>query len=361
MWDSGRVESDRTALVVPEGRLATRTWYTWQLELGDDTGGSQDAGAAWFETALLDDHDRTGSWIHRIVDGDRAIDPPTFSTSSLATRRLLPAPHFRKPFAVDDPVIRARLYATARGLYVPFLNGARVGDHELAPGWTDYNDRIMYQTSDVTDRITEGENVLSTVLSDGWWSGFVGSDRREQGYHWGRYPQAWAQLVVDYEDGSQRMTTCGGWRYADGAIRYSDLLMGEFVDARLDLGAWSAPGYDDTGWTPAVVGTDDLTTLVAMPDEPIQAIEQLEARSADSHGSVHVIDFGQNISGRFPIRIDEPKGPSSGSVTARSSTRVGSSTSRICEPRRRPTGSSARASWRSSSRPSPRTASGTSR
>ncbi len=309
VWDSGRVETADTMLVVPDGIVCSRTRYAWELELGDDSNGVHAGGGAWFEVALSDPDHRRGNWIHRVVDGDRAIDPPSFSTPSLATRRLLPAPHFRRPFSVAAPVGRARLYATARGLYRPYLNGARVGDHELAPGWTDYNDRILYQTFDVTDRVVSGENVLGIVLSDGWWSGFVGSDRREQGYHWGRYPQAWAQLVIDYEDGGTDWVTTGeGWRYADGEIRYSDLLMGEFVDARLGLGEWATAGYDDSSWTPAVVGSDGLETLVAMPDEPIRAIERLPAATVGSGDEGYIVDFGQNISGRVRVRIDEPAG-----------------------------------------------------
>lgn len=308
-WDSGRVSTPYTMLVLPGGIVNSRTRYDWELELGDGTGRTHACGNAWFETGLTDSGDRRGSWIHRIVDGDRAVDPPSFSTPSLATRRLLPAPHFRKPFTIAGPVRRARLYITARGLYRPYLNGGRVGDHELAPGWTDYNDRVMYQTFDVTQQVAQGENVLGIVLSDGWWSGFVGSDRREQGYHWGRYPQAWAQLVVDYEDGStQSLATGDGWRYADGEIRYSDLLMGEFVDARQSLGDWTIAGYDDSSWTPAVVGSGDLETLVAMSDEPIRVTEQLRAVTVEPGPQGYIVDFGQNISGRVRVRIDEPEG-----------------------------------------------------
>ncbi|MGC4152149.1 MAG: family 78 glycoside hydrolase catalytic domain [Propionicimonas sp.] len=310
VWDSGRVETAATMLVVPEGIVNSRTRYAWELELGgDEVAGPHAGGSAWFEAGLIDPDHRRGNWIHRVVDGDRAIDPPSFSTPSLATRRLSPAPHFRKVFTVTRPVRRARLYSTARGLYRPYLNGARVGDCELAPGWTDYNDRVLYQTFDVTAQVTEGDNVLGIVLSDGWWSGFVGSDRREQGYHWGRYPQAWAQLVIDHDgDAVEWVTTGEGWRYADGEIRYSDLLMGEFVDARQNLGDWTTAGYDDSWWTPAVVGPDSLQTLAAMPDDPIRAVEHLNAISVEPGSQGYIVDFGQNISGRIRVRIDEPAG-----------------------------------------------------
>ena len=88
----------------------------------------------------------------------------------------------------------ARLYISAKGLYEAGVNGHRVGDPELAPGWTDYRERIHYQVHDVTRFLLDGENVLAVTLADGWWSGFVGFDPRRPGDHYGRFPQLIAEL-----------------------------------------------------------------------------------------------------------------------------------------------------------------------
>ena len=103
-------------------------------------------------------------------------------------RALTPAPYLRRAFTVDQPVTSARLYVTALGLYEARLNGRRVGDGFLTPGWTDYTRRIAYQTYDVTRLLTEGENVLGAILADGWYAGFYGFDAKRAGAHYGDYP-----------------------------------------------------------------------------------------------------------------------------------------------------------------------------
>ena len=75
----------------------------------------------------------------------------------------------------------ARLYVTALGLYEARLNGHRVGDAFLAPGWTDYGQRVLYQAYDVTSLLATGENVLGAIIADGWYAGFVGFDAKRAG------------------------------------------------------------------------------------------------------------------------------------------------------------------------------------
>ena len=104
---------------------------------------------------------------------------------------------------MDRPVAAARLYATALGLYEMRLNGARVGDAVLAPGWTDYRQRIAYQTYDVTGLLRPGGNVLGAILADGWYSGFAGFDAKHAGAHYGAAPELLAQLLVRFAGGGE--------------------------------------------------------------------------------------------------------------------------------------------------------------
>lgn len=190
-------------------------------------------------------------------------------------------------------------------MYTLHLNGQRVGDHELAPGWTDYRDRILYQTYDVTDLIRDGANAVGIVLADGWWSGYVGFDSRRQGKHYGVAPQAWAMLVLEHADGTETVVaTDASWRESAGGIRYTDLLMGESVDARYDLGRWTEPGFDDSAWAPARELAHDHELLVAQVDEPIRAMLELPAveRQRDPDGRL-LFDFGQNLVGRVRIEL----------------------------------------------------------
>jgi len=127
-------------------------------------------------------------------------------------------------------VARARLYATALGLYEAHLNGSRVGRDELAPGWTDYRTRVQYRTYDVTTLLRPGTNAVGAYLAPGWYAGNVGMFGPGQ---YGQVPALLAQLEVEYADGtSERITSGADWRAAAGPIVAADLLNGETYDAR---------------------------------------------------------------------------------------------------------------------------------
>ena len=139
----------------------------------------------------------------------------------------------------------ARLYITALGLYEARLNGRRVGDAYLAPGWTDYGKRVHYQAYDVTGLLAEGENVLGAIIADGWYSGFIGFDAKRAGAQYGQAPELLAQLAITLADGSEQwVATDEHWRASFAAIRHADLLMGERHDLRLSRTAGTHPDFD---------------------------------------------------------------------------------------------------------------------
>ncbi|UFS58570.1 alpha-L-rhamnosidase [Subtercola endophyticus] len=306
-WSSGWISPTQNS-VAYEGELASRTRYTWVLELRDEHGDELEAASSWFETALLSPTDFAGLWV--AVDNtydapEREFDPPQDDDIPTAVRHVPPAAHLRRSFTVKPGVARARLYATAHGIYTAHLNGKRLGTAELAPGWTEYTQRLQYQSYDVTNELHEGDNALGILLADGWWSGYVGFDARRQGNHYGVSPEAWAQLEITYDDGStSTITSDDEWQTANGRIHYTDLLMGEYVDARRDLGDWTSPGYDtSSGWAPAATRENDFATFIAEVDAPIEVIDEVSAKSVviDAHGRA-LYDFGQNLVGR--VRVD---------------------------------------------------------
>ena len=182
----------------------------------------------------------------------KAVTPPSGAGPvDPVARALTPAPYLRRVFTVDQPVASARLYVTALGLYEARLNGRRVGDGFLTPGWTDYSRRIAYQAYDVTGLLAEGENVLGAIMADGWYAGFYGFDPKRAGAHYGKAPELLAQLVLRLADGSeQRIVTDGQWQSSAGAIRHADLLMGERHDLALEPSGWDMPGFGARDWRP---------------------------------------------------------------------------------------------------------------
>ena len=304
LWDSGRHESG--ALLVgwdgPPLRPATR--YHWQVEVWDETGAAAGSARSWFETGLPDRADWTAVWVGRDPANVPWLEPPGDDPAPAGPPPL----YLRREFAVPDrPVRRARLYATARGVYQPRLNGARVGDAELAPGWTDYHRRLQYQVYDVTAQLRTGDNVLAAVVADGWWCGYVGFDPRRAARHYGDSPAFLAQLVVDFADGSRRVVgTDADWTEGPGAIRSADLLMGEYTDARAGVSTWDSPGTA-AGFRPVAVVDTDPGPLVAEPDHPVRVTREVPAVAVHDRGSGrYIVDFGQNLVGRVRLTLRRP-------------------------------------------------------
>lgn len=214
-----------------------------------------------------------------------------------------PAPYLRKTFTVDGPVRRARLYATALGVYEPRLNGQRIGDVHFAPGWTDYNKRVQVQAYDVTDQLEQGENVLGAILGDGWYAGHVGMFGR---HVYGPYPLGFlAQLEIEYEDGrTERVVTDASWQGRSGPIVVSDMLMGETYDARFELTGWDRPGFSASGWQSVQVLPPYEGSLDMQVDPAIRTTLQLPAvkKSSPAPG-VTIFDLGQNMVGRVRLRV----------------------------------------------------------
>ena len=221
-----------------------------------------------------------------------------------------PAILFRHPFTVDGEIAAARLYATAHGIYVAEVNGRRVGDDTLAPGWTSYHRRLRYQTYDVTSLLRPGANVIGFQVADGWWRGrlgFVPGARDTYGTSLGLL----AQLEVTLADGTRTVIgTDGAWRCcADGPVRAADLYDGECYDATRELPGWSAPGLDDSSWAACRVGVLDAEPRVPPDGPPVRATEGLAVQETIiTPSGKTVLDFGQNVVGRLRIRVRGRRG-----------------------------------------------------
>ena len=302
LWDSGRRDSGDTVLVPWDGPvLRSATRYHWRVEVWDETGTPAGTAQSWFETGLLHRDDWAAVWVGRDQLGQPHSDPP--QNHDPAPTSGPPPLYLRRQFTVDRLPVRARLYATARGIYEPRLNGSRVGDTELAPGWTEYHHRIQYQTYDVTALLREGGNVLGAIVADGWWSGYIGFDPRRAAMHYGDRPAFFAQLVLDFADGSRQVVaTDAGWTEGPGAIRSADLLMGQHVDARQAVPGWDHA--DASGFRPVAVLDIEPGPLVAEPDHPVRVTRDVAAVAVHPKGSGRfIVDFGQNLVGRVRLTV----------------------------------------------------------
>jgi alpha-L-rhamnosidase len=245
------------------------------------------------------------------------MNPDLFSEASWISSRVVgstsvmaPAPYLRKKFRLDQRVQTAQLAVTARGLYECEINGQRVGDQVFAPGWTDYRQTIRYQTYDVTPFLREGENVLAAILGDGWFCGKVGWGQRQ---YYGDRPSVLAQLTISFADGTNVVIASdSSWKTSSGPILESDIMMGETYDARLELGNWSEPSYDDAAWAPVLVQPDPGIALVPSLEPPVRHIEELPSapprKAKNWPPDALLFDFGQNFTGRVRLRVEAPRG-----------------------------------------------------
>jgi alpha-L-rhamnosidase len=305
-WDSGWVPArDEQEAEYGGAPLQSSTRYWWRVQVRDVHGNDAGTAESWFETGLLHADDWVAVWIGHDPMFEELRDPPRNTDHTFRTRRLPHAPHLRRSFTLQAAPVRARVHVTAHGLYELRLNGAKVGDGELLPGWTDYRIRVQYQTYDVTDALAAGENVLGAIIADGWWSGYYGQNPRRAGEHYGTAPELLAQLIVDFADGSQRViATDDHWRENRGPLVYADMLIGERYYAAGELGRWDEPGYDDSAWKPVLIAGRDRSTLVATVDEPVRVTRELSPVSVDHRGSGrHIVDLGQNMVGRVRLAV----------------------------------------------------------
>ncbi|MFI8895745.1 family 78 glycoside hydrolase catalytic domain [Streptomyces paradoxus] len=220
------------------------------------------------------------------------------TTDALYGPDVRPMPLLRKGFATEPGkrIASARVYASALGVYALEINGRRVGDQALAPGWTDYHQRIQSQTYDVTTLLRSGDNAIGASLADGWWAGKVGIGWSRQ---YGNTPALVARVRVAYTDGSvQWIATDGSWKAAEGPYVKADLQDGETYDARLKPTGWSRAGFDDARWEAAAKVESRTALLVPQSDEPVRETQVLRARKRTEPSSgTYVYDLGQNMVG----------------------------------------------------------------
>lgn len=297
-WTGERVDSPESVLVPwPATPLASAQRADVSVRVW---GGGQEEPSEWspasaVETGLLN----AGDWTATPISPSWEEDPD-------ADRR---PPLLRRSFTLRRPVASARLYVTAHGLYEMEINGSRVGDDALSPGWTVYGKRLRYYTYDVTGQLAEGENALGAWLGDGWYRGRIGFNGGHANLY-GDKVALLAQLHVTHDDGSVTVVgTDQSWKASFGPILFSSLYKGESFDARELADGWSRPGFDDSGWQPVVGVERDPATLVAPEGPPVRCtgdVRPVSVRTSPS-GKL-VLDFGQNLVGRLQITVSGQAG-----------------------------------------------------
>ena len=295
VWNSGRIKSgDQTVVCSPAAPLKSHTRYFWKVETWDDNGRMPvTTPVSWFETGKMTPGEWKAQWITDSHD-----------------KQYKPAPMFRREFATGKQIASARAYICGLGYYELYLNGERVGDHLLDPGYTDFSKRVLYVTYDITAQLGEGKNCIGVVLGNGWYNEQTPAVWNFHLAPWRDRPRLLCELHVTYRDGStETIGSDASWKTATGPLLYDNLYTGVTYDARLEQPGWNRPGFDDGAWQPAVTVQSPAPLIEAQKMAAVAASGSVKPVSVEKiNDTVYVYNLGKNFAGVCRLRVKGPRG-----------------------------------------------------
>ncbi len=300
LWSTGKVLSDQSVYIPYAGKpLESRKQYFWKVRYWDNRGEQSEFSApAFWEMALLNKSDWNAAWITR--------------TNASSKEDSMRSVMMRKPFSVEKPVKKARLYVTGLGNYAFYINGQKVGKDILTPGWTHYPKRLQYQVYDITALVNSGGNTAGAMLGNAWWSGGLGwgtDPNSRKRYSFGPM-KLFAQLEIEDESGNiQTITTDESWKWDESPITFNNLYDGVHYDARLEQDGWNTSGFNDGSWKSVTMAAQEDVLLVVQQAPPIRAEQELTAKSITKvKNGNYVFDFGQNMVGWGKLKVKAKPG-----------------------------------------------------
>ena len=298
IWDTGKVNSDNSIDVPFEGTLTPDSEYSWSLQVWDNHGNASKKTTSTWQTGI-----RTNDWKAQWIT---------------ASDTILPA-YFRKAKSLSSKVKKAMAYITSHGLYEAFINGKRVGNYELTPGWTSYHKRLQYQAYDVTDMLQKRQNVFAATVSPGWFSGGMNSGNPVHRFKYGKDVSLLMQVHIEYHNGTKEyIITDDSWeccvpgednKAKAGGITFANIYDGQTIDARLLDPSWMS-AEPQTSWSKKARILDiPKNQIVATVNEPVKAFQPISAKELIiTPKGEKVIDFGQNIVGWERVKLSGKEG-----------------------------------------------------
>ena len=286
LWDSGKVASSQSLHVPYAGKpLASLQHCVWKVCVWTQNREAWSEPAAW-AMGFLKEEEWNAKWI---------------GASN-------PLPLLRREFAVSKPVRRATAYIAGLGFHELRLNGAKVGNHELEPGWTHYRKTCEYSAYDVTPFLKQGRNALGVMLGNGMYNVTGGRYTKFKG-SFGDLKLI-LHLRVEYSDGTtDSVASDDSWRASAGPVVFSCIYGGEDYDARKEVAGWDKPGFQDSAWTPVVILAGPGGKLTTRSAPPILIKEEFRTvQITQPSPGVFVYDLGQNFSGWPALTVSGPAG-----------------------------------------------------
>jgi alpha-L-rhamnosidase len=314
LWDSGQINADQNTFVVYDGKpLHSAHTYYWSVQVWNNkTGKPTWSEVDSFATGILKEEEWDEvSWIgYEAMEDSMVVYPGIHhgsNHSSKTTKRSI-VPYLRKSFKVNKTVQRALVFVSGLGQYELRLNGQKVGNDFLAPGWTNYNKTCLYNTYDVTAQLQQKENVIGAIVGNGFFN--INNERYSKLVIAQGYPMLCLQLVIQYTDGTtKKIITDNSWKAAPSPVVFSSIYGGEDYDARLEQEGWCKAGFDDTRWQQALAVKGPSGEMSAQMSYPLQVMDSFDVKKVYTpQPGKYVVDFGQNASGIVRIKVKGEKG-----------------------------------------------------
>ncbi len=314
VWNSSMVNSNESVAVGYRGKkLSPGTTYYWRVRVCN----KQKKVSAWspvqyFITGLFDKKDWTGArWIEyehfpdsmRLAPGAENIN----GTGNKALQRMT-VPYFRKTFPANKKIQQALAFVTGVGQYEMEVNGNKVGNSFLSPGWTYYDKTILYNTYDITSMLQQGSNAVGVTVGNGFYN--VNKERYVKLLVAFGSPKMICKIIVRYTDGSiDNIVSDASWKTTASPITYSSIYGGEDYDARKEQSGWSSANFNDSQWKTALItATSSGIKLLPETDYPVAVMDTIHVKKIQQVGNGYLYDFGQNASGIVSLQVKGNKG-----------------------------------------------------
>lgn len=303
MWNIRRKSQERDNIKYEGKPLKPLTQYYWKVRSYNSKGEpSPWSETATFETAKMGHDNWIATWIY---DGE--AEPASVEKFY----EELPAPMFRKDVVVNKEIASARLYITALGYYEAYLNGVKVSETSIDPGWTSVDKRILYSTYDVTKLMSKGDNVVGAVVGNGYYNPLpmpVFTPLRKF-LTIGR-PSLLAELHINYVDGTKQIIpTDTSWCHTESPTLRNNVYLGELYDARREIKDWCTPKVSAESWKQAKKIAPASGVLQAQITPPIRVTKVVKpTRMYEPRPGVYMYDMGQNFAGVVRVKLSGERG-----------------------------------------------------